>query len=62
MIRRWLRGLIREEMREFEKRWIDAVAETIGENNQALEDDLVRLGVLERGEDGELRQRDASGS
>ncbi len=57
MIKRWLHGLIHEELEEMRSELISAFVETISENNEQIEQDLVDAGVLERRPDGELRSK-----
>ncbi len=55
MIKRWLRGLIREELEEMRSELISALVDTVAENNEQIEQDLIEAGVLERRKNGELR-------
>ena len=60
MIRRWLRGLIREELEEMREDMAARLADLIVRNNEQIEKDLVEAGVVEL-EDGRLK-RHACGS
>ena len=55
MIKRWLRGLIREEIEAERERIVAAMVDAIQTNNRQLEQDLVRLGVLDFDERGGVR-------
>jgi hypothetical protein len=54
LIRRWLRGLIREELEEMREKLAVYLADLIAQNNEKIEDNLIEMGLLERDNDGEL--------
>ena len=60
MIKRWLRGLIREELEEMPRDWAEYLADLIIRNNEKIEEDLIEAGVLERDEKGDLHAQTGS--
>lgn len=51
-----IRRLIREELEGLRRDMAEHLAGLVARNNEQIEEDLVRLGVLERDENGELHR------